>query len=269
MELTILVDNYASRGQTCRGEHGASFYVEDGDIRLLLDMGQSDLLLENAEKLGIDLHGLTHVVLSHGHYDHAGGLRPLAERVGIAQAELIAHPDCFLTRRKGQKNMGAPYTAREIESLTRCRFTREPRRISDSLLFLGEIPRNNRFETTYTLGERCRDGVWEPDDLRDDSALVYQNGEGIFLITGCSHSGICNIVDYARQVCREERVLGILGGFHLQEEGPRLEETVAYLRDCQIPRLCPCHCVSLGAKARMMGELPVEEVGVGAKISVP
>ena len=267
MELTVLVDNHASRGQPCRAEHGAAFYLEDGEARILFDTGQSDLVLENAAALGIDLGRLTHVVLSHGHYDHAGGLGALLDRFDLSRAVLIAHPDAFLPRRKGEKNMAGPCTLRDLKGRIGLRLSRTPLALTERLVFLGEIPRINAFEAGYTLGQCHRDGVWVPDDLRDDSALAFRGREGLFVITGCSHSGVCNILDHALAICGEDRVRGILGGFHLQEPGPRLEETVARLGRYEIPRLCPCHCVSLEAKARMLRELPVEEVGVGFRLT--
>ncbi|MCD7935425.1 MAG: MBL fold metallo-hydrolase [Tannerellaceae bacterium] len=101
----------------------------------------------------------------------------------------------------------------------------------------------------------------------DDSALVYQDDEGLFIITGCSHSGICNIIEYAKQVCQEERVLGVIGGFHLFDNSERLQRTIAYFKKNAIGRIYPSHCVSLAAKAEMFKSLPVYEVGVGLTIN--
>ncbi len=102
----------------------------------------------------------------------------------------------------------------------------------------------------------------------DDTALIYQNSDGLFIITGCSHSGICNIVQYAKEIFDEDRIIGILGGFHLFDNDQRLQKTIRYLNDCNIKELYPCHCVSLLAKAEMMKKLPVIEVGVGMTISL-
>ncbi|MBQ2426657.1 MAG: MBL fold metallo-hydrolase, partial [Lachnospiraceae bacterium] len=111
-------------------------------------------------------------------------------------------------------------------------------------------------------------GRFEDDYNMDDTALVYKGDHGIFVITGCSHSGICNIVDYAKYVCDEERVTGVLGGFHLFADDEQLKKTISYLESCKIDQLYPCHCVSLLARARMMERLPVVETGVGMVIEI-
>lgn len=98
--------------------------------------------------------------------------------------------------------------------------------------------------------------------------MALKTEEGLFIVTGCSHSGICNIVEYAMEVCGERRIAGILGGFHLFETDSRLEKTVEYLAKLGIKSFYPCHCVSFRAKARMNETLPVEEVGVGLAISL-
>ena len=102
----------------------------------------------------------------------------------------------------------------------------------------------------------------------DDTALAYQTKEGLFIITGCSHSGICNIISYAKQVCSEERIIGVLGGFHLFEVDEQTRKTIAYLEGCNIKQFYPCHCVSLTVKAEMMKSLPVTEVGVGMRLDI-
>ena len=112
---------------------------------------------------------------------------------------------------------------------------------------------------------RCANG-WQGDRLEDDSALVCRLKDGLFIVTGCSHSGVCNIVDYARNVCRESRIVGILGGFHLFDVENRLDKTIEFMKKARVGTVYPCHCVSLKAKARMMERLLVEEVGVGTEI---
>lgn len=112
-------------------------------------------------------------------------------------------------------------------------------------------------------------GEWVDDYIKDDTALVYKSYNGIFIITGCSHSGICNIVEYAKTVCEENRVLGILGGFHLFEDDKQLGKTIEYLRSCNVKHIYPCHCVSLLARAKLMEQLSVVETGVGLTVLIP
>ena len=108
-----------------------------------------------------------------------------------------------------------------------------------------------------------------PDDfVLDDSALSYEGKEGIFIVTGCSHSGICNIVLKALKLNEKKSVTGIIGGFHLLEKNQQLEETIHFLAQNTKGTLYPCHCVSLAAKFEMMKMLPVAEVGVGLQLEV-
>lgn len=268
MKLTVLVDNNTFIDKYYYGEPAVSYYIEAGDKRLLFDTGYSDIFLQNAEKMGIDLSKLTHIVLSHGHNDHSNGLQFLAEKVGISGVELIAHPDCFLPKYDEDEYIGAPYSCREISEKAQYYPCKEPYYISENLLYLGEIPWVSHFEKIHPIGKQERSGVWEDDYVMDDTALVYKNKDGIFIITGCAHSGICNIIKYAKEVCNEQRILGVLGGFHLFEDDERLKETVEYLCECNIEKVYPCHCVSLVAKARMMEKLSVGEVGVGMVVTL-
>ncbi|MGL4282393.1 MBL fold metallo-hydrolase [Eubacterium aggregans] len=181
---------------------------------------------------------------------------------------LCAHPHCFLPKYDGEAFIGAPYNPGEIARVTRYRPTVGVCHLSERLVFLGEIPRGTDFEARAHIGTTIVEGRVEADTLRDDSALVYQNGEGIFIITGCSHSGICNIIYYAKKVCGEEHIHGVLGGFHLLEDLPQLDQTIAYLKANRIDAVYPCHCVSLLTKAKMMSVLPVQEVGAGIVIEI-
>lgn len=267
MKLTVLVDNNTYIDQYYCGEPAVSYYIEDGEKRILFDTGYSNVFLRNAEKMGIDLQRVTHVVLSHGHNDHTGGLEPLVRELDVSDMELIAHPNCFLPKRAEGLAVGAPFSREIFAEKLKLRLQKTPYRLSERLTFLGEIPRANDFEG-IPVGEQLEGGIWTPDRLLDDTALVYRAKRGLFVITGCSHSGICNIVEYAKQVCGEQRILGILGGFHLFADDERLKKTVDYLASCGVEQMYPCHCVSLIAKARMLEKLPVHEVGVGLGLTV-
>ncbi len=269
MKLTILVDNNTYIDKYYYGEPAVSYYIETEDKRVLFDTGYSDIVLRNAEKMGIHLKHLTHVVLSHGHNDHSNGLRFLLEEMGIADVKLIAHPDCFLPKYDEDESIGAPYSSDEIQHRIKYCPSKTIYNITENLLFLGEIPRITDFENQKPIGKVLVNGEWVDDYVKDDTALVYKSDKGIFIITGCSHSGICNIVEYAKIVCEENRVLGILGGFHLFENDEQLEKTIEYLCSCDVKHVYPCHCVSLLARAKLMQQLSVVETGVGMTVSIP
>lgn len=268
MKLTVLMDNNTYIDQYYLGEPAVSYYMEEGDARILLDCGYSDAFLKNASAMGIDLSNLTHIVCSHGHDDHTRGLQFLREQFDLSGVEIIAHPDCFFPRQEDGLGFGAPYLAKEVAGFAKLRLSAEPVWITDRLVYLGQIADTFDFEVRHPIGRRQTEEGWQDDYCYDDTALAYKTDEGLFLITGCSHSGICNIIEHAKSLTGDDRIAGILGGFHLFDVDDRLTATIDYLDGCQIRDFYPCHCVSLKAKAKMMEKLDVEEVGVGMKLEI-
>lgn len=268
MKLTILVDNNTFIDQYYFGEPAVSYYIEVDGKKILFDTGYSDIVLQNAKLMDIDLNEVEHVVISHSHNDHTRGLQFLKEKLDLSKMKLTAHPDCIIPKYFDGGYIGAPYDEKKIAEIMQYQPCRTVKKITEHLIFLGEIPRTNDFENQTPIGQAEKNGERYDDFNIDDTAMVYQNEKGIFVITGCSHSGICNIVDYAKKVCQDTRVLGVLGGFHLFEDDMQLKKTIEYLENCKIDKLYPCHCVSLLARARMMEKLPVVETGVGMVVEI-
>jgi len=268
MKLTILADNNTFIDQYYLGEPAACFYIEDGDRKILFDTGYSDVLIRNAEQMGIDLKNVDCIAISHGHNDHTRGLQFLNEYMDLSKVEVISHPTCFFPKFVDGESIGAPFTTEQMAEISNFQPSRGFKGITDRLFFLGAIPRMNDFENQKPIGTVEMYGTMEDDYNLDDTALVYKGENGIFVITGCSHSGICHIIDYAKFVTGEERVSGVLGGFHLFEDDEQLAKTIEYLESCNIYKLYPCHCVSLLARAKMMEKLPVVETGVGMVVEV-
>ena len=269
MKLTVLCDNNTIIDCYYLGEPALSFYLEEGDRKILFDTGYSDVFLRNAEKLGIDLSALTAVVISHGHNDHTGGLRYLLNETDLSGVKLIAHPGVFRRRRYEGLEIGAELTAEECrEHGLEVIETTEPYRLSEKLIYLGEIPRTVSFEGKTPIGRVLEKGKWRADFIRDDSALCYEGEEGSFVITGCSHSGICNILSYALKLSGKEKASGIIGGFHLLKQDEVLEETAAFLSGHVSKDLYPCHCVSLHAKLALAAKMPVIEIGSGSSLEI-
>ena len=269
IEIRVLMDNNTYIDQYYLGEPAVSYYIEADGCRILFDTGYSQAFITNAGQMGIPLEEITHLVFSHGHNDHTRGFYWLEKQADLKKVEIIAHPECFNPKLDDSGlEIGSPLREDKVKKAGRYRPSGMPYRISDKCIFLGEIPARNDFEIRSSIGTQKIRSKWERDYVMDDSALALKTEEGLFIVTGCSHSGICNIVEYAMEVCGERRIAGILGGFHLFETDSRLEKTVEYLAKLGIKSFYPCNCVSFRAKARMNETLPVEEVGVGLAISL-
>lgn len=266
MKLTVLVDNNTLINKYYIGEPAVSYYIEDEDTKILFDTGYSNVFMENAKKMNIDLSKINKLVLSHGHDDHAGGLKEFfKEKTGI---ELISHPDSFNYKEDDHEPIGSSMTKEQLEKVCTLSLTKEPHQISENIVFLGEIPSSNNFEERDIIGTCHKDNQVMGDIVMEDSAIVYKSNKGLFIITGCSHSGICNIIEYAKKVCNDDKIYGVIGGFHLLEDNERLYKTIDYLRDNNIQELYPCHCVSLDCKIKIAKETPIKEVGVGQIIEI-
>lgn len=266
MKLKVLVDNNTYIDQYYCGEPAVSYYIEDEDISILFDVGYSDLFMKNLMEFGIDLDRIKAIAISHGHDDHTRGLKYYFSKKHKKQISIFAHPDAFKEKAIDDLQICSPILMEELKEKTNLVLSKEPIKLSKNIIFLGEIPQLNDFEERQAIGKQKEDKGWINDYVMDDTALVYKSDKGIYIITGCSHSGICNIVQYAKSVCKDDRVLGIIGGFHLFEVSDKVNKTIDYFKANNIKELYPCHCTSFTVRAEMYKTLPVKEVGVGLEI---
>jgi 7,8-dihydropterin-6-yl-methyl-4-(beta-D-ribofuranosyl)aminobenzene 5'-phosphate synthase len=201
--------------------------------------------------------------LSHGHYDHTGGLKQALRKIN-KEIEIIAHPDIWATkirRRQGRADrpMGIPFPRPELESLgARFKLTTEPVKISDRILTSGEIPMSNDFEELDSGLFVKEDSGLKPDELSDDLALIINTEVGLVVILGCAHHGIINTLHHAQKLTGVKQVHAVLGGAHLLDASEeRIRLTVKALRELDVKKLGLCHCTSLPAAcvlAREFGE---------------
>lgn len=266
MKLKVLVDNNTYIDQYYCGEPAVSYYMEDGGVKILFDTGYSDLFIKNAMKLNINLDDLDCIVISHGHNDHTGGLVHYLEKYKNNKISIIGHPDAFKEKILNSEKISVDISLDEIQSKCNLIFSKKSKKISDNIYFLGEIPRVSDFEGKNHIGKINNNDNYEDDYILDDSALAFKSSKGIYIITGCSHSGICNIVEHAKLVCNDDRVLGILGGLHLFEIDEQLTKTISYLEKYKLKEIYPCHCTSFSVRAEMNKSLPLKEVGVSLEI---
>lgn len=268
MKLKVLVDNNTFIDQYYFGEPAWCCYIEESGKKILLDAGYSDIFLKNAELMGINLGDISTLVISHGHNDHTWGMPYLFDRHDMSKVDLVAAPGCFDPKRFENLEIGSPFSKDELAQKVNLIETDIPYDITDNLVFLGTIPDIFDFEKRLVIGEKQINGKWIEDTNMEDSALALKTDKGLVIITACSHSGICNITEYAKEVCDDKRIRGVIGGFHLFDVDERLEKTTDYLAAQNPEFMYPAHCVSLAAKIYMSKKLPVGEVGVNFELNI-
>ncbi|MBN1556825.1 MAG: MBL fold metallo-hydrolase [Lentisphaerae bacterium] len=277
--LTVLVENTA-QGHGLLAEHGLSFWIETGSRRILFDAGQTRILARNADRSGIDVSSADAVILSHGHYDHTGGLPAVARpRPGRDRAPcpVYLHPQAlapkYARNRDGTaRSIGMPDAARRaLQDAFEMRTTEAPTEIGDGLTVTGPIPRVTDFEDTggpFYSDASCR----APDALTDDQAAFLETAAGTVVFLGCAHAGIVNTLYRIRDLTPGRRIHTVIGGLHLAGAGKaRMEKTVDALRAFDIARLFPLHCTGFQAAARLWTAFPdrVASGPVGTRLEWP
>jgi 7,8-dihydropterin-6-yl-methyl-4-(beta-D-ribofuranosyl)aminobenzene 5'-phosphate synthase len=276
MKLKVLVENNTLIDRYFRGEPGVSYYLEVNGKKILFDTGYSDLFIENAKKMDINLLNLDYLVLSHSHLDHTWGLQHLIQLYTEAKIEgkkykkpeLVTHPDTFASRIVENLDQVGSLISKEIAArhfdlnLKKAHFN-----LTENLIFLGEIERKNNFEAQNPIGKVLKKEKEEPDYIIEDSALAYNSSQGLVIITGCSHAGICNIIEKAKRIFKEEKILDVIGGFHLQNPSKKqLEGTKSYLSKLKPKAIHASHCTDLQSKIELAQVVELKEVGVGLKL---
>ncbi len=257
--ITVLADNsVGSRGLLA--EHGLALWIELGDRRILFDTGQGFALGPNADALGVDLSATGAIVLSHGHYDHTGGLGEALRRARDPRlyAHAAAFDDKYARNPDGtSRDIGMPerreMLARTAASLS---LVDGPTEVASGLHSTGPVPRVTEFEDVggaFFLDRDCA----TPDLLPDDQAVYVETAGGTVVLLGCGHAGMINTLWYVRTLTGDRPIRAVIGGMHLRTASDeRVRRTIVELERLGWPRLYPCHCTGFTASARFWQRFP-------------
>ena len=257
ISITTLVENTTSN-PTLSVEHGLSFWIEHGQKHILFDTGQSDRFIQNAKALDIDLTQTDAIVLSHGHYDHTGGLSRV---LGMApKARLYLHPAAvepkFSRSRLKARAIGMPDSAKQAIRDRDVIWTECPTQVFDGIGVTGRVPRINDFEDVggpFFLDEDGR----QSDPISDDQALFIESPNGLIIVFGCAHAGVVNTLQWISDIRRAKQLYAIIGGMHLINAGTeRIEKTITALREYNLKRIGPAHCTGRNAVEKIKGAFP-------------
>ncbi len=262
IKITTLTEDYIPQGQELIGEHGLSFFIEADGKGFLFDTGQTFTAVHNARKLGVNLAKTDKIILSHGHYDHTGGLKSVLNEIDD-EIEIIAHPHIFENKvvldGNGNKRLaGIPYAKNELEHWgVKFTLSSQPVKITENIILSGEIPMVTNFEIIdHKLCVENEKGI-EQDQLLDDQAIFIKTARGLLVVLGCAHRGMINTIKYGMNLTGEKRLFGVMGGSHLvAADEIQTKKTAEALLEYQPQYIGLCHCTGMKAAQFIKNSFP-------------
>jgi 7,8-dihydropterin-6-yl-methyl-4-(beta-D-ribofuranosyl)aminobenzene 5'-phosphate synthase len=258
-QITVVVENTA-RKPGLLAEHGLSFLIEVNGEKVLFDTGQGLALKHNAEIMDLRLGEVKTVVLSHGHYDHSGGLATALSMMN--HPAVYAHPSVTEPKFVCYQNMksraiGMPEADQKaLSENAEWIHTTEPIKLPGGLRLTGPIPRETGFENAggpFFLNEEGTELDW----LDDDQAAFFETKNGTVVILGCAHAGVINTLRHIRRLTNKQPIHTVIGGMHLHSaSNDRMKKTIKALRKLDIGCMFLCHCTGFAATAELWNEFP-------------
>lgn len=252
MRFQFLMEN-KTEGSGCIAEHGLSLYIEAQGRKLLFDTGASSLFLKNAQYLKVDLEEVEALIISHGHYDHTGGVPDFCRLNKIAP--VYVHQGAFYEtygKKQGQMEQvtsGIRWSDQERSQIDpRIVRTKGAVWLSENIVISGTIPIAKGEEPTETFYRKLRDGTYEPDPMDHEQFLAIREPEGLYVFSGCSHRGVIPAIRYARELFDGERIAVLVAGMHLYSAGAEMRKKVVnQILSEQMDLVMPVHCTGIDA----------------------
>ena len=269
-EKRILRKGFIAHSNLPFAEHGFSMLIrlfqQDKSRNILFDTGSSSkIIIENSKLMGIQLNKIDLVILSHGHYDHSGGLPATIEAIHRIDLPIIVHEDMFKTRgvakSDGTIRKYPEFPIKESSKFAKLILTKNPALfLNNMLLVTGEIPRKTNFEKGYQHHKVLKNGSWQPDpSILDDRALIVNlKKKGLVIFSGCAHSGIINTIKYAIKITGISKIYAVIGGFHLSGKNyeQKIKRTIQEIQNVNPEIIIPAHCTGWRAKYKIATQMP-------------
>ncbi len=248
MKITTLIENQAGEDENLHTEHGLSVYVEVDGKHILFDTGQSGNFIDNAKELNIDLKKLDYVIISHGHYDHSGGFERLVKEIN-PNIKLYIGNGFFnkkysLISEDNYEYIGNPFDESFLKEkkIPTEYINQDVINITENLSIFTNFNKKKEFENTNQDMYLKENGKYKKDIFLDEISMGIKTDKGLFVIVGCSHVGIVNILDTIIQRTNMD-IYALIGGTHLiKEDDEKINKTIEYIKEKNIKLVGACHC---------------------------